>query len=214
MDADLAERVEQLHQSDRKTLEHEGTDIAKNTQKFLAGASCFSKNDQAFIKATIQNRLGGQDQVTKIVKKRLRQAAGVVVQELPAPENDRAALARLFEQSDGENWKNRKNWLEAGMALSSWHGVSTRNDDDEVVTELNLNDNAILMLGSAIGFLCSLTKVDISFNKELSGECTLVCIHDPCATCDVITIGLPNEIGNLQSLTKLSCCNCKSLKSK
>ena len=113
--------------------------------------------------------------MTKIVKKRLREAAGVVVQEL-APENDRAALTSLFDQSDGENWKNRESWLEAGMALSSWHGVSTHNDNDEVVTKLNLNDNAILLLGAAIGFLCSLTKVDVSNNMELSGECTLVCI--------------------------------------
>ena len=181
MDADLARNVEQLHQSDQEKLQYEGTDIETNTQEFLAGASCFSEGDQAFIKTTIQGRLGGQDQVTKIVKKRLRQAAGVVVQEL-APENDRAALIRLFDQSDGENWKNRENWLEAGMALSSWHGVSTSTDDDEVVTELNLNDNAILLLGSAIGFLCSLTKVDVSNNRELSGECTLVCTYDPCYT--------------------------------
>ena len=174
MDADLARNVEQLYQSDQEKLQHEGTDIEKNTQEFLAGASCFKEDDQAFIKTTIQGRLGGQDQVTKIVKKRLRQAAGVVVQEL-APENDRAALTRLFGQSDGENWKNRENWLEAGMALSSWHGVSTRNDDDEVVTELKMQDNAILLLGSAIGFLCSLTQVDVSINKELSGgSCTLV----------------------------------------
>ena len=157
MDADLARNVEQLHQSDRQTLEHEDTDIAKNTQEFLAGASCFSEKDQAFIKTTIQGRLGGQDQVTKIVKKRLRQAAGVVVQEL-APENDRAALIRLFEQSDGENWKNKANWLEGGMKLSSWHGVSASKDDDRVVAELKLEDNAILLLGGAIGFLSLLRR--------------------------------------------------------
>ena len=33
---------------------------------------------------------------------------------------------------------------------------------------------AVLVLGAAIGFLCSLTKVDVSDNRELSGECTLV----------------------------------------
>ena len=169
MDADLARNVEQLHQSDQEKLQYEGTDIETNTQEFLAGASCFSEGDQAFIKTTIQGRLGGQDQVTKIVKKRLRQAAGVVVQKL-APENDRAALIRLFEQSDGENWKNKANWLEGGMKLSSWHGVSASKDDDRVVAELKLEDNAILLLGGAIGFLSSLTKLDLSNNTGLSGE--------------------------------------------
>ena len=162
--------MEQLYQSDQETLQHEATDVVKNTEMFLGNASCFSKNDEAFIKETIQNRLGGQDQVTKIVKKRLRDATGLVLQEL-APETDRAALVRLFEQSDGENWKNKENWLEGGVELSSWHGVST-SDSSDAVTELSLADNNVLLIGGAIGFLQSLRKVDVSYNRELGGECT------------------------------------------
>ena len=167
--------------------------------------------------------------MTKIVKKRLRQAAGVVVQKL-APENDRAALIRLFEQSDGENWKIRKNWLDGSMKLSSWHGISatertvrrpawhcqlchgfisTSKNNDEAVTELNLADNNIRLLGAAIGFLCSLTKVDVSSNRELSGECALAYIHDSViciihATLDVIFSAIPDEISKLQKLENLN----------
>ena len=54
LDAQLAAQVEQLYQSDRQLLKQEHTDITKNTRAFFERASCFSKDDETFIKETIQ----------------------------------------------------------------------------------------------------------------------------------------------------------------
>ena len=56
-------------------------------------------------------------------------------------------------------------------------------------------------------------SLDFSEMKNLQSKLPAIsCITH--ATSDVIITGLPNEIGNLQSLTELNCYRCSSLKSK
>lgn len=47
-----------------------------------------------------------------------------VVPEIEAVERDRAALAALYNATDGENWEEQENWLADGK-LDQWQGVVT-----------------------------------------------------------------------------------------
>ena len=157
--------------------------------------------------------------MTKIVKKRLRLAAGVVVEEQD-PDTDRAALVRLFEQSDGDNWKNKASWLDGSAPLAEWHGVST--DSALNVTQLKLNDNGIMKLGAAIKFLRFLVHLDLSNNPLLDGrsslkwnshyridsKCSTLMLHSLKITC---FLGLPDTIGDLKNLKDLNLLGCSKL---
>ena len=157
LDADLQELVEALHQADRSIV------LDEDDSKFLDQASCFEKRDELFIKDTIKTRLGGQDQVTLIVKERLRAAMDIRVAERE-PQSDRDALTLFFRQSDGPNWKNREQWLEKEAKLSAWHGVETGGGSNDKVTTLSLRELGIATVAASIGYLRSLTKMDLSGN--------------------------------------------------
>ena len=51
---------------------------------------------------------------------------------------DRAALAALYNATDGANWRNNGNWL-SNAPMGEWHGVTT--DSDGRVTQLILDNN-------------------------------------------------------------------------
>merc|ERR1712137_212745 len=171
----LQELVEALHQADRSIV------LDEDDSKFLDQASCFEKRDEVFIKDTIKTRLGGQDQVTLIVKERLRAAMDIRVAERE-PQSDREALTLFFRQSDGPNWKNREQWLEKEAKLSAWHGVETGGGSNDKVTTLSLKELGIATVAASIGYLRSLTKMDLSGN---------------------VMEGLPNTIGGLGQLQTL-----------
>ncbi|MCY3944281.1 MAG: Ig-like domain-containing protein [Gemmatimonadetes bacterium] len=94
---------------------------------------------------------------------------------------DRAALAALYEATDGRNWSNSDNWL-TEASLEDWHGVDT--DADGRVIQLNLVDNGLSgTIPAELGDLKALTGLDLLVN-DLSGT-------------------VPNELGYLSSLQRL-----------
>jgi hypothetical protein len=123
-----------------------------------------------FIKETIRRRLGGQDQVTLVVKGRFQDVMGLHIAERE-PQTDCEALTLFFRQSDGPNWKNKEQWIEKGVALSAWYGVTTGDGSDDKITELALIEVGIATIGASIGYLDSLTNLDLSRNAIEGALC-------------------------------------------
>ena len=95
---------------------------------------------------------------------------------------DGAALAALYEATDGDNWTNNTNWL-SDQPLGEWHGVIT--DADGRVKSLNLSANQLSgQISPELGSLTNLRGLSLSFN-QLSGQ-------------------IPPELGSLTNLRGLS----------
>ena len=94
---------------------------------------------------------------------------------------ERDALAALYQDTDGDNWANNRNWL-SDAPLDSWHGVTT-NPSGRVV-ELDLSENELSgTIPSELGSLTNLEVLKLSKN-QLSGT-------------------IPPELGNLTNLAVL-----------
>ena len=96
---------------------------------------------------------------------------------------DRAALVALYDSTDGENWRNKFNWLSDTAPIKDWSGVSIDGDGCVVVLYLD-NNNLVGRIPPELGRLAKLDTLDLDGN-ELSGE-------------------IPPELGNLSNLTVLS----------
>ena len=95
---------------------------------------------------------------------------------------DRAALAALYNATNGGNWQDDTNWL-SNRPLGEWEGVST--DADGRVTELSLWDNRLRgSIPSELGNLANLELLGL-WDNQLSGS-------------------IPSELGNLDNLQGLS----------
>ena len=94
---------------------------------------------------------------------------------------DRAALAALYEATDGDNWKDNTHWL-SDRPLGEWHGVTTNADGR--VTGLSLYGNELSgSIPPALSNLPYLQSLDLSQN-QLSGS-------------------IPPALGNLANLQSL-----------
>ena len=94
---------------------------------------------------------------------------------------DRAALAALYNATNGSSWRDDTNWV-SSRPLGEWHGVST--DADGRVTELDLRDNQLSgSIPSELGNLANLERLTL-YDNELSGS-------------------IPSELGNLANLQGL-----------
>ena len=67
------------------------------------------------------------------------------------------ALEALYQDTDGDNWTNNRNWL-SNAPLDSWHGVTT--DRNGRVVELDLSENELNgTIPSELGSLTNLESV-------------------------------------------------------
>ena len=99
-----------------------------------------------------------------------------------AVNTDRAALAALYNATNGSSWLVDTNWLSNGP-LGEWHGVST--DADGRVAELDLDGKQLSgPIPSELGNLDNLEWLILDSN-QLSGS-------------------IPSELGNLDNLRALS----------
>ena len=88
------------------------------------------------------------------------------------------ALEALYQDTDGDNWTNNRNWL-SNAQLDSWHGVTT--DRNGLVVELDLSENELNgTIPSELGSLTNLERLKLSKN-QLRGP-------------------IPPELGNLSNL--------------
>ena len=95
---------------------------------------------------------------------------------------DRAALAALYNATDGANWPRQRNWL-SNAPMGEWHGVTT--DSDGRVTELDLSQNQLTGdIPAELGDLTNLEWLDLPINR-LTGD-------------------IPAELGSLTNLEVLS----------
>ena len=82
------------------------------------------------------------------------------------PLSDREILAALYEQTDGPNWEESRNWL-TETPLGDWHGVGT--DADGQVTNLDLRWNGLDgPIPVELGGLSELNTL-ILFDNRLAG---------------------------------------------
>ena len=97
------------------------------------------------------------------------------------PVSDLNVLTRLYNATDGENWRVNSNWL-SDLPMREWAGVET--DDEGHVTVLDLHWNWLSgTLPQELGDLSNLEELDLADN-QLSGT-------------------IPMELGSLPNLTKL-----------
>ena len=75
---------------------------------------------------------------------------------------DRAALAALYNATNGSSWQDDTNWL-SNRPLGEWHGVST--DADGRVTKLVLGSNQLTgPIPSELGNLANLQDLELRGN--------------------------------------------------
>ena len=84
----------------------------------------------------------------------------------PSVPDDRAVLVKLYNSTDGDNWRNNDNWL-SDRPLATWYGIKV--DAKGKVTHLDLRGNDLHgRLIPELGQLDRLIWLDLSFNR-LSG---------------------------------------------
>ena len=78
-----------------------------------------------------------------------------------------AALAALYEATNGSDWTNGTNWL-SGAPVGSWNGIAT--DTDGQVTSIDLEDNGLNgYLPAELAGLAKLRTLNLNGNELLSG---------------------------------------------
>ena len=78
------------------------------------------------------------------------------------------ALSKFYNETEGENWFNRENWL-SDLPPGDWYGVTTNNNGQ--VVSLNLeNNNLNGSLPDILAVLSNIRAINLSRNDELSGQ--------------------------------------------
>ena len=125
-----------------------------------------------------------------------------------AAESDSAALAALYDATDGDNWKRNDNWL-SGEDLGDWYGVTT--DSAGRVIWLWLYDNGLSgRLPPELGDLSYLERLTISDNDlpdsiptELGGLSRLTYLS---LGYNSLIGPIPSDLGDLDKLEQLALC--------
>ena len=119
---------------------------------------------------------------------------------------DRAALAALYNATNGSSWQDDTNWL-SNRPLGEWHGIST--DAEGRVTELSLGSNQLSgPIPSELGNFANLLGLWLDDNQlsgpipsELDNLANLqwLSLYD-----NQLSGSIPSELGNLANLDTLS----------
>ena len=120
---------------------------------------------------------------------------------------DRAALAALYNATNGSSWQDDTNWL-SNRPLGEWHGIST--DADGRVTELSLGSNQLSgPIPSELGNFANLLGLWLDDN-QLSGP--IPSELDNLANLDTLVLDsnqlsgpMPSELGNFANLLARLC---------
>jgi hypothetical protein len=126
------------------------------------------------------------------------------------PAEERAALATLYENTDGDNWRNRQDWLSWWKSPCHWEGVGCYNGGFPTahVTYLNLRENQLGgNIPSELGHLSDLETLRLDFN-QLSGNIPpelgrLSKLQMLSLNHNQLSGGVPPELGNLSDLQEL-----------
>ena len=107
---------------------------------------------------------------------------------------DRAVLSTLYNLNGGEDWTNNEKWFSEEemdiFSFSSWYGVNTDMDTGRV-SGLNLSNNRLKEeLTNAIEALDGLKDLNISNNRQLTGELPLRLMDLPVETLDIRCTGV------------------------
>ena len=111
---------------------------------------------------------------------------------------DRAALATLYNATNGSNWQNDTNWLSNGP-LGEWHGVST--DADGRVAGLSLLGNQLSgSIPSELGNLDNLTWPRAALPTPSCRRESLAPVGQPVERVDTVGTGQPRQPASAEPL--------------
>ena len=119
---------------------------------------------------------------------------------------EKEALVALYNATDGANWTDSTNWLNDGVPLNSWHGVTT--DAEGRVTVLSLHGNNLAgSIPPELGNLANLRILGLSYN-QLSGTIpveigSLANLWSIRFGYNQLTGTVPAKLGNLSNLEDL-----------
>ncbi|TMM59520.1 hypothetical protein FEE95_08880 [Maribacter algarum] len=121
-------------------------------------------------------------------------------------EQEKRALLDLYEQTDGENWKNSWNLEESVL---NWEGVKIK-EGTVVVIDL-FNNNLVGVLPESIGEFKNLTHLNVAFNG-ITGELPKQLIQITALRVLKLEMNrikgeLPETIGQLEKLEELTAFN-------
>ena len=121
----------------------------------------------------------------------------------------RAALAALYNATNGSSWRDDTNWV-SSRPLGEWYGVST--DADGRVTELDLRDNQLSgSIPSELDLRDNLERLGLHDNQlsgsipselDLRDNLEKLGLHD-----NQLSGSIPSELGNLDNLQALGLSN-------
>ncbi len=115
---------------------------------------------------------------------------------------DRAALMALYNSAGGASWTLKTNWGETGVAIGTWHGVTTNADGR--VTALDISGNNLNgTLPADLGTLTSLKTLSLSDNR-LRGTIPNLGALVGLTSLDLSVNRLSGTIPDLSALTSLS----------
>ena len=121
-------------------------------------------------------------------------------------EDQVVALTALYEATNGGEWTNNTNWLEAS-SVCDWHGIvcDDGNEENLVVRQILLNNNTLDgTLPSEVGLLKKLQSLDLSKNSINGALPTevgqMTSLQQLWLSYNVLEGSIPSEIGKMSSL--------------
>ncbi len=157
----------------------------QNGQVMTGATVAWASSDAAVATVTSAGLVRGASAGSTTIAATAGQASGnaaVTVSRPAPPDRDRAALAALYEATNGPGWKDNTNWL-TNVPTGHWYGVTT--DSSGSVVELSLSANDLAgALPPQIGNLANLRTLALTANA--------------------LTGSIPSELGNLSELHTLA----------